>query len=411
MDRVYESGASATPPSAPATPSSGHPGNGNKTTGTMPTTPGAYWFYQIMEELMAVINAAAITPNHLSLTQLKQALDALYLSRTNAGLIKQPFSGLMRQLTPAGGAQVREYADQIAATTGNIEIGFAFNCAVGADGTWAGRDIADICWLEKWSDVGGVKEFWIAPTGAAGTVPSWTKVFSIDLVNGIVSVPTMAAGTNTQAAASTAFVTAALAAKAPLASPAFTGTPTVPTAATGTNTTQAASTAFVQQAIGTGAVAMFARNTAPPGWLKANGAAVSRTTYAGLFAVLGTVFGAGDGTTTFNLPDLRGEFLRGWDDARGVDTGRVFGSAQKGTLNVFDPNLTSPGVGAPLNGDDTASNATALDRVGLDQVSTADYPSLFMAGIGGAQMALGSNSWTCGATRPRNIALLACIKY
>lgn len=252
MDRVYESGASATPPTAPATPSSGHPGNGNKTTGTMPTTPGAYWFYQIMEELMAVINAAAITPNHLSLTQLKQALDALYLSRTNAGLIKQPFSGLLRQMTPAGGAQVREYADQIAATTGNIEIGMSFNCAVSAGGVWAGRDIADICWLEKWSNTGGVKEFWVAPTAAAGVVPAWTLVFAIDLVNGILSVPTMAAGNNTQAAASTAFVTSALAAKAPLASPAFTGAPTAPTQAAGNNTTRLATTAFVQANSGVG---------------------------------------------------------------------------------------------------------------------------------------------------------------
>jgi microcystin-dependent protein len=50
------------------------------------------------------------------------------------------------------------------------------------------------------------------------------------------------------------------------------------------------------------------------GWLKCNGAAVSRSTYAVLFAAIGTLYGAGDGTTTFNLPDYRGEFLRGLDD-------------------------------------------------------------------------------------------------
>jgi len=77
-----------------------------------------------------------------------------------------------------------------------------------------------------------------------------------------------------------------------------------------------------------GTVIWFAANTAPTGYLKANGANVSRTTYASLFAAIGTVFGVGDGSTTFGLPDLRGEFIRGWDDGRGVDSGRAFGSAQ-----------------------------------------------------------------------------------
>jgi microcystin-dependent protein len=77
-----------------------------------------------------------------------------------------------------------------------------------------------------------------------------------------------------------------------------------------------------------GAVIHFARNTAPTGWLKANGALINRTTYAALYAAIGTVFGAGDGITTFGVPDLRGEFIRGWDDSRGIDASRAFGSAQ-----------------------------------------------------------------------------------
>lgn len=79
-----------------------------------------------------------------------------------------------------------------------------------------------------------------------------------------------------------------------------------------------------------GMVATFARDTPPTGWLKANGAAVSRTTYAALFAAIGTTFGAGDGNTTFNLPDVRGYFLRIWDDGRGIDAGRAFGTIQSG---------------------------------------------------------------------------------
>ncbi|WP_256843203.1 tail fiber protein, partial [Rodentibacter rarus] len=74
-----------------------------------------------------------------------------------------------------------------------------------------------------------------------------------------------------------------------------------------------------------GEVAFFARANPPNGWLKANGAAVSRTTYSALFAAIGTTFGAGDGHSTFNLPDLRGEFIRGLDEGRRVDNGRRLG--------------------------------------------------------------------------------------
>lgn len=77
-----------------------------------------------------------------------------------------------------------------------------------------------------------------------------------------------------------------------------------------------------------GTVLYMARPTAPSGFLKANGAAVSRTAFAALFAVIGTTFGSGDGFTTFSLPDLRGEFLRGWDDGRNQDPGRGLGSLQ-----------------------------------------------------------------------------------
>lgn len=68
----------------------------------------------------------------------------------------------------------------------------------------------------------------------------------------------------------------------------------------------------------------------PKGWLKCNGEVVSRTQYAALFAAIGTRFGTGNGSTTFALPDLRGEFVRGWDDGRGIDAGRVLGSTQAG---------------------------------------------------------------------------------
>ncbi|MBP2631566.1 MAG: Tail Collar domain protein [Firmicutes bacterium] len=88
-----------------------------------------------------------------------------------------------------------------------------------------------------------------------------------------------------------------------------------------------------------GNVQYFARQTAPGGWLKADGSAVSRADYANLFDAVGIMFGAGDGSTTFNLPDLRGEFIRGFDNGRGVDTGRILGSSQTEMLKAFSPAL------------------------------------------------------------------------
>jgi len=79
----------------------------------------------------------------------------------------------------------------------------------------------------------------------------------------------------------------------------------------------------------TGMIVMVGYSANPPtGWLKCNGAQVSRTTYSALFAAIGTTYGSGDGSTTFHLPDFRGVFPRGFDDGRGYDSGRVFGSYQ-----------------------------------------------------------------------------------
>lgn len=102
---------------------------------------------------------------------------------------------------------------------------------------------------------------------------------------------------------------AVLATSPSIASPTLTGTPLAPTAAAGTNTTQVATTAFVlSNGAPTGGLIMWSTATAPSGWLLCNGAAVSRTTYAALFAIVGTTFGAGDTTTTFNLPNYVNRF-------------------------------------------------------------------------------------------------------
>ena len=186
---------------------------------------------------------------------------------------------------------------------------------------------------------------------------------------------------------------------APLASPALTGTPTAPTATVGTNTTQLATTAFVlANSVPSGAVADFAMSTAPTGWLKANGAAVSRTTYATLFSAIGTTFGVGDGSTTFNLPDLRGYFSRNWDDGRGIDSGRAFGSLQATRVNNLNT-VRSASVGGTL-----FSTTVTVPENG------SETGNIYTGGGSG-------NNWSLafakkgGDTYPGNIALLACIKF
>ena len=152
-----------------------------------------------------------------------------------------------------------------------------------------------------------------------------------------------------------------------------------------------------------GSVIYVAQSTPPSGYLKANGAAISRTAYAALFAAIGTTFGAGDGGTTFNLPDLRGEFLRGWDDSRGIDSGRAFGSLQKGSPIVHDDN----------------SGQANFNPVGLGLLTAGDpwtdalpegYYSLPYSGSGTGVMGV-INIGMIHSARPRNVALLACIRY
>ena len=173
-----------------------------------------------------------------------------------------------------------------------------------------------------------------------------------------------------------------------------------------------------------GAVLYFAGRTAPAGWLKANGAAVSRTAYAALFAAIGTTYGAGDGRSTFNLPDLRGEFIRGWDDGRGVDAGRVFGSAQAHALQSHQHGLA---VAADAAGDDLwfeqvpksafeiprGKTAVAIRSTRNLIDTTTDVPA-YSAAYNIPNMATQPNltqaEYVSGETRPRNVALLAIIK-
>lgn len=98
-------------------------------------------------------------------------------------------------------------------------------------------------------------------------------------------------------------------------------------------------------------------------------------------------FGAGDGTTTFNIPELRGEFVRGLDDGRLINPRRVLGSNQADELKSHNHQLQGTGH---------SSGGSSISFLGLSSAS-ATYP--YIAANGGIE------------TRPRNVALLACIKF
>lgn len=135
-----------------------------------------------------------------------------------------------------------------------------------------------------------------------------------------------------------------------------------------------------------------------------DGSELSRTQYSALFQAIGTRYGAGNGSSTFNVPDLRGEFIRAVDEGRGVDIGRNLGSSQVATgirakgidfIPTSDPDWHRPHVAAIDNDEFWLEDGEVRSRmlVGTDSSVTEAYIS-----------------WTA-KTRPRNIALKFYIQY
>jgi len=174
--------------------------------------------------------------------------------------------------------------------------------------------------------------------------------------------------------------------------------------AAGTATDLAISPATLAAASGSGLepgiVVSLSYNGTPSGrWLYCNGAAVSRTTYAALYnkysnnGTIPAIWGNGNGTTTFNLPDLRGMFIRGWNDGGVADPGRVFGSYQHDAV-IYHEHI----IGFTASGIESGPNTGA---------------------VGGGQ------SWTTGPkfagtydnvpyaneNRPKNIAMKYLVSY
>ncbi|WJD63105.1 phage tail-collar fiber domain-containing protein [Pseudomonas kurunegalensis] len=192
-----------------------------------------------------------------------------------------------------------------------------------------------------------------------------------------------------------------------------------------------------------GEVSFFDLDSPPPGFMRPNGAAVSRTVYARLFAKIGTRHGAGDGVSTFNLPDVRGLFIRVLDDGRNLDPGRVLGSTQADEIRSHSHTASSAGAGGHTHSASTAEagNHAHLVRSGVytpDGVDTSGeiteprnivnfgeagvhdkltsesgshtHPVTVLA-VGDHTHQVTVNATGGSETRPQNIAFNAFIKY
>ncbi|WP_181654202.1 phage tail protein, partial [Escherichia coli] len=299
-----------------------------------------------------------------------------------------------------------------------------------------------------------------APTPAEGNnttqiaTTAFVQAALMALINGapatLDTLKEIAAAINNDPKFSTT-INNALALKAPLSSPALTGTPTAPTAAQSVNNTQIATTAFVKSAIaamvGSAPAALDTLNelaaalgndpnfattmlnalagkqpldntltnlsgkdvagllaylglgegsalpvgvpvpwpsaTPPTGWLKCNGAAFSAEEYPELAKAY----------PTNKLPDLRGEFIRGWDDGRGVDSRRAVLSTQEPTVGTFYVGL------AIISGTLSGSGAKFTDSVGIGSTS-----SNITVSNGNDQSVSGTVAVNPVDTRPHNIA-------
>jgi hypothetical protein len=166
-----------------------------------------------------------------------------------------------------------------------------------------------------------------------------------------------------------------------------------------------------------GIIGYFATSSAPTGWVKANGAVLPIASYQALFDVLpkqgngNTIWWQpGDGPLNFRIPDLRGVFPRGWDDGRGIDSGRGFGTDQGSLIGSHNHPINDPG------------HVHSTDYWIRPNMPSGWGSSWFYPGANYANTGYGSGTYgnrtgiSVGSsggveTRPVNLSLLACIKF
>ena len=186
----------------------------------------------------------------------------------------------------------------------------------------------------------------------------------------------------------------------------------------------------IVEGVPSGSVFCMAVVSIPTGYLECNGAAVSRSTYSALFAIIGVNYGSGDGSSTFNVPDLRGEFVRGVDRGRGVDSGRNVATSQGGQNVSHNHSLSASGTTSnpspTLTGDvrrisegyraqGTASGVFTKELDGNNSItgssSTSPVAGFSMDATHTHTVTVSGTSGSQGdEARPRNVAMLYIIK-
>jgi microcystin-dependent protein len=157
-----------------------------------------------------------------------------------------------------------------------------------------------------------------------------------------------------------------------------------------------------------GDIKMVAHNNVPPpGWLKCNGALLSRSSYQRLFATIGTIWSTGGETSLqFRVPDFRGEFLRGFDDGRGVDPGRTFGGAQEDALQNIYATLEKVQMAAGGGTATGAFQAIPWTQYGQYETSTEVRQQIYNLIFDASRSVRAA-----AETRPRNKIINYWIKY
>lgn len=148
-----------------------------------------------------------------------------------------------------------------------------------------------------------------------------------------------------------------------------------------------------------GTIVMYASAAPPAGWFPCDGRALLRSAYPDLFAAIGTAFTTSTDIRYFNIPDLRGQFVRGWDrmggTARGVDLNRVFGSSQEDSFEAHAHGLA-----------EVQTQTKTFDLGTNPSYTTSDLVTPTTSNITSKTALSGE-----GETRPKNVALVYCIKY
>lgn len=276
----WKSGAVDSPPDTSTLTSKGYPTSGDPKTGTPATKPGAAWYYLQDQMRNTVIEAAGQTlAEPPSATQFLEAL------RTMKWLADNTIPGGKIANASITGAKL-------------------------AAKTVAGRNLADLSVSTAKLAAGGVTMDKIAQRAVDGARLATQSVTFSHLLPALIATKAQVTEGTAKDVLMTPFLTRLMVG------------------------------AFSSPSVPPGTIIHYAGRTVPSGWLICNGANVSRTNYAALFAAIGTTYGTGNGSTTFGLPDLNNRFLEGTTSTSSVGNYRSAGL----------PNITGTILGAANDG-------------------------------------------------------------